>query len=297
MPRSEQYASGDEPSLSVVVGSTAQGPVLEQCLSALEPQRDGAEIFVCEDVASPESLQERFPWARFIERRGALTPELWTSGIHLCRAPVVALTIAPMAPAPDWIDSIVAQHAGRDVVAGAIEPGRGLRLRDWAEYFCRYSPDMLPFADHQSRDLPGDNASYKRALLEQVAQVYEDGFWEPDVHLALDERGVELWHSPDLVVRQGRSAGARAFLRQRLVHGRAHGRQRGARFGRLRNALGVVGALAVPLLLSARILRQVGSRRRLRAPALAALPLILLYNAAWAAGEARGHLDALVRRP
>jgi hypothetical protein len=37
----------------------------------------------------------------------------------------------------------------------------------------------------------------------------------------------------------------------------------------------------------------VATRRRLRRRAVLALPGILLFNAAWAAGEARGQLEAL----
>jgi hypothetical protein len=155
---------------------------------------------------------------------------------------------------------------------------------------------MLPVPGHECLDLPGDNASYKRGLLETTRDAYRDGFWEPDVHRLLTADGVSLWHSPRMVVRQGRSSGVRDFARQRLRHGRAHGRQRGTRFGRSRNAAGVIGAPLVPGLLTLRVLREVRSRGRLRRHALAALPFMLLFNVAWALGEARGHFDALRTR-
>jgi hypothetical protein len=267
--------------------------MLTSCLAALESQRDGAEVLVCEAQPSPPELRERFRWARYLERPGELVPVLWSDGIDAARAPIVALTISPMVPGPDWVETVRREHRERDVVAGAIEPGERLRISDWAEYFCRYAADMLPFDGHESPDLPGDNASYKRELLEEARGLYRDGFWEPTVHQHLAGQGVVLWHAPELVVRQGRSAGVRAFVRQRLVHGRAYGRQRGAGFSRGRNVLGAIAAPAVPILLTLRILRQVTRRRRLRLRALYALPAILLFNVAWAAGEARGHLEAL----
>ena len=62
--------------------------------------------------------------------------------------------------------------AGEDeVVAGAIEPGEGLRIVDWAEYFCRYARDMLPFARRENPEIPGDNCAYRRELLERHAQI------------------------------------------------------------------------------------------------------------------------------
>jgi hypothetical protein len=286
-------SSSSQPPLSIVIGSNATPGAVERCLAALEPQRGGAEVLVCEPSLSPRELQERFPWARFIERAGGLVPELWREGIDRSRGRVVALTISPMLPAPDWIEAIDAHHEGYDVVAGAIEPGPKLRASDWAEYLCRYVRDMLPFEGHECQHLPGDNAAYKRELLERTRDLHRNGFWEPVVNRRLAEEGIVLWHSPEIVVSQGRSAGTLAFLRQRFVHGHAHGRQRGALLGTARNLAGVLGAPAVPFLLGFRLLRTVFAKRRHRLRAVLALPLVLLFNAAWATGEAQGHLDAL----
>jgi hypothetical protein len=201
-----------------------------------------------------------------------------------------------MQPAPDWTARIRERLARDGVVAGAIEPGEGLRLVDWAEYFCRYARDMRPFERRESRDIPGDNCAYRRELLERTRALYRHGFWEPEVNRTLAAGGVRLWHDPDVVVRQGRSAGFGPFCRQRLVHGRAYGRQRGARFGAGRNAAGLALALAVPFLLVARTGREVFSRGRCRLRLVTSLPALVAFDAAWAAGEALGHLDALLRR-
>lgn len=285
-----------EYALSVVVGSNGAAGSVEGFLEHLEPQVDGAEVVVCESTASTAAVQERFPFARFLERPGALVPVLWKEGIDNTSGRLVALTISPMRPAPDWIATIRAQLERVDVVAGAIDPGRNLRLSDWAEYFVRYSRDMLPFDPHECLDLPGDNAAYKRELLEQARDVFRDGFWEPDVHRRLRERGALLWHAPELVVRLSRSAGPRAFARQRLAHGRVYGAQRGRGMSALRQVAGVLGSPLVPPLLIARVLRETYRRGRLRGRLLAALPLIVVFDCAWAAGEAIGHLDALRRR-
>jgi hypothetical protein len=292
---SSSSSRGTKPSVSVVVGSTSPPASVAACLSALEPQRDGADVLVCEAAAAPE-LRERFPWATFIERPAATVPELWRDGIDGSEGAIVALTIGCMQPAPDWLSNVREQQRHHRVVAGAIEPGPNLRAADWAEYFCRYAPDMLPFEAHDCPELPGDNSAYRRELLLDTRALYRDGFWEPVVNRRLVEAGETLWHTPELVVRQGRSAGMRAFARQRLVHGAAHGRQRGARFGIARNVVGVLAAPLVPALLTGRMLRAVLARRRLRARMLAVVALIFLFNVAWAAGEAAGHAQALRRR-
>jgi hypothetical protein len=284
----------DRPEVTVVIGSNGAAGAVERCLAALEPQRSGAEVIVCEPEASPPELRERFGWACFVEHPGALVPRLWSEGIERARAPFLALTIAPMIPAPDWLATIRAQLERHEVVAGAIDPAPGLRLVDWAEYLCRYAKDMRPFEAHVCHDLPGDNAAYRRELLVRARELYREGFWEPVVNRRLADDGAVLWHDPELVVHQGRSAGWRSFARQRLHHGRAHGRQRGARFGVLRNLAGVLGAPLVPVLLTLRIARTVKRRRRARTRFVLALPFIAIFNVAWAAGEASGHVAALV---
>src|SRR5439155_6165942 len=196
---SSSSSPSSHPSVSVVIGSNAPPESLEACLAALEPQVDGAvEVLVHEASPSTAALRERFSWARFEERPGALVPELWRDGIDAARGDVVALTIAQMRPSPDWIAQIGAQLDRFDAVGGAIEPGERLRATDWAEYFCRYARDMSPFTARESLDLPGDNAAYKRDLLERVRDEYRDGFWELEVHKRLGAAGPNLWHPPEL---------------------------------------------------------------------------------------------------
>jgi hypothetical protein len=266
-----------DPTLSVVVASNGAPGSVEACLASLAGQVDGAEVIVQ-------------------ERPGAVVPELWRDGIDAASGAVVALTISPMRPAPDWIARIRERLVADEVVAGAIEPGEGLRIVDWAEYFCRYAPDMLPFERRENPEIPGDNCAYRRDLLERTRDLYRDGFWEPEVNRALRAEGVRLWHDPGVVVFQGRSAGFGAFFRQRFEHGRAYGRQRGARFGAGRNAVGLAAAVVVPFVLVARTAGEVFRRGRCRARFALALPALLAFDAAWAAGEAIGHLDTLRRR-
>jgi hypothetical protein len=285
------------PAISVVIGSSAPSASLEACLTGLERQLDDrVEVLVHEAVVSSPALRERFGWARFIHSPGALVPELWRDGIDRARGRIVALTIAQMVPAPDWIEQIRVLLDRHDAVGGAIDPGSRLRPTDWGEYFCRYARDMRPFDGRESIDLPGDNAAYKRALLEDVRDSYRNGFWEPEVHKRLEARGSTLWHAPELLVRQGRSAGWRAFARQRLRHGREYGHQRGTGFGKGRLAVGVLASPMIPLVMTARVLREVSSRRRLRGRAVAVLPIVFSFNLVWAVAEALGYVDILRRR-
>jgi hypothetical protein len=281
-------------SLSIVIGSNGAPASVESCLAALEPQVDGAEVLVCEPEASAPEVRERFPFARFLERRGALVPALWRDGIDASRGRFVALTVSPMRPAEDWVERIIDQLERVDVVAGAVEPGERLRRCDWAEYFCRYSHDALPFEGHECvEQLPGDNAGYRRESLESTRDLFRDGFVEPFVNRRLADAGATLRHEPSVVVYQGRSAGTAAFVRQRLAHGRDYGWRQGRAASAARNLASAGAAPLVPLVLTTRLTRGLLPSRRFRRPLLTSLPLVLTFNAAWAAGEAAGRLDAL----
>jgi hypothetical protein len=289
--------SSTDVTLSVVVGSNGARGSVEACLAVLEPQLHGdVQVIVCEPEASSEEVRRRFPFARFLERKGALVPELWRDGIDEARGELVVLTISPMVPAADWVATARRLATEADAVGGAIDVEDGLRVRDWAEYFCRYARDMPPFEAHDCLDLPGDNVAYRMAALEPVRESYRDGFWEPIVHRELHVRGGRLRHEPQLVVRQGRSAGIAAFARQRLRHGRMFGHQRAETFGPARNLAGVLGAPFVPFLMTIRVIRRVSQKQRHRLRALIALPLIFSFNVVWAAAEAKGHLEVLTRR-
>ena len=284
-------------SVTVVIAASAPHANLAVALASLEPQLDAnVDVIVCEAQPSDASLQDRFRWARFVTLVGALVPELWREGIDRSAADIVALTIAQMTPASDWIATIRDEHRRAPVVGGAIEPGAGLRVRDWAEYFCRYARDMLPFAGRDNPELPGDNAAYRRSVLLRNRELYRDGFWEPVVQRKLAADGVLCWHSPALVVRQGRSYGWRAFVRQRLAHGRKYAHQRGEHFSRGRNLVGVFGAPLVPPLMTLRVWREVARRRIRRGRVFVALPVVFSFNVAWACAEAFGHLEMFIRR-
>ncbi len=294
---SSSSARPARPTVTVVIGSNAPPACLEACLEALQPQiDDGVEVLAYDGHGGAAEVGRRYPWARIVAAPGQLVPFHWRDGIDAATGEIVALTIAQMRPAHDWIATIRAQHAEHEVVGGAIDPGPGLRLRDWAEYFCRYARDMRPFPAGPNVDLAGDNATYARSVLERIRDSYGEGFWEPVAHRRLAGEGVTLWHAPELLVEQGRSAGARAFARQRLAHGRLYGHQRGRHFGRARNLVGILASPVVPTLMTWRVLSHVLAKRRHRGRALLVLPGVLWFNAVWAAAEALGHLDML-RRP
>ena len=88
-----------------------------------------------------------------------LVPEQWRDGIDGADGEIVCLTNSVMRPGPGWLDTAWRLSREADAVGSAIEPGDDLRLRDWAEYFCRYARDMLPFPNRETIDFPGTTRS------------------------------------------------------------------------------------------------------------------------------------------
>ena len=175
--------------LSIVVASNGAPGSVAACLESLEGQVDGAEVLVCSPEGANDAERLRFPFARFLDTTDGLVPELWRDGIDAASGDAVALTISPMRLAPDWVEVAKKLAATNDVAAGAIEPLGGIRVRDTAEYFCRYARDMLPFAEHECLELPGDNAVYSASALDRVRDDYRNGFWEAEVNRALANMG------------------------------------------------------------------------------------------------------------
>lgn len=282
------------PTCSVVVAAPRGEGDPRRCLEALEDQRHGrqVEIIVVDhggECAYPAGVLR-------LSSPGGLVPHLWARGLAEATGEVVAITIARLVPDDSWLDQICAGAGSSEfaAVGGAIEPGPGFTMVDWAAYFCRYAPYMLPIAVPEALEVPGDNAAYRREVLVRYRHVWTDGFWEPFVHRAMKADGNRLAVTPELVARVAPGMRNRPFARQRFQHGRAHGRLRAQGRGPGEALRALLSAPLVPALMGTRAARIVWAKRRHRARFVLASPLILWYYAWWAAGELVGRL-AVVR--
>jgi hypothetical protein len=282
------------PACSVVVGARLGEHDVGACLRSLEAQvGSDVEVIVVDDGPTGSCPG----WVRHRSRPGGLVPELWATGLTEARGDVIVLTSAGVVPDPAWLGSArAALDAGPAAVGGAVEPGPGLGLVDWAIYFCRYAPYMLPIPDPSALEVAGDNAAYRADVLKRYRSLWEHGFWEPFVHRAMASDGHRLAVRPELVVRQSPGQRASPVARQRFRHGRAYGQLRSA--GRPRPAVlaAALTAPVVPALMAARAGRHVWSKRRHVGKLALAFPLVVWFYTCWAAGELVGRLTAALRR-
>jgi glycosyltransferase involved in cell wall biosynthesis len=287
----------DKPQLSVVVASHNARASIEGCLDALEAQcrHKKVELVVIDNSTdgTTEMIRKRFPGVRLIlQSPGALIPELWGVGIRQSAGEIVALTTAHFIPDKQWLSQTLKAHeTPAAAVGGAIENDDSGRLVDWAVYFCRYSPYMLPFKQGFVTEIAGDNASYKREYLNRCQHVWTDGFWEPAVHAELKKAGFQLLLVPSIIIRHKTSFGFCRFMWQRFQHGIQFGGERASRFPLSKRMLYVILAPAIPLVFLMRITQRVLAKRRHLRKFVAAFPILVLFLLAWSFGELVGYLQ------
>jgi hypothetical protein len=231
------------------------------------------------------------PAVRILRRPpGRLAPELWRDGLDATDAPLVAFTTAAMVPEPGWRAAMLDRldRTGAAAVGGPIAPGSGLSATDRAVYLLRYANYLPPFPERSTIEPPGDNAVYRRAALLGLEPLWSGGFWEVEIHRALQHRGETLAIAPEAVVAYQGGVRLGPMLRQRLAHARRYGRTRAGRMGPAERLVRSAAAAAVPPLLLGRIAAALLARGERLGPWMPALPSLSLLLAAWAAGEARG---------
>ncbi len=283
-----------QPEISIVVPARLARETIAATIQALLEQCAGLESEVIavvsrEDTATGDVLRGLAgdPRVRLIEMEGPRSaPELRGEGIRAARGRLVAITEDHCLFCRGWVQGFLETHEAREVAAvgGPVENGCAGGPLDWAIYFSRYLGAMPPVGRGVVTALPGNNACYRREVLERFAHLYAQGFWEHDFNAELVSSGYLLWREPDLTVTHHKPYRYWSYLALRWRHARCFGGQRRG---------GLVPALAAPLLpalLAWRAVRAIRARqRRGRELAMAFLPLLLCY-VVWSWGELAGRL-------
>ena len=77
---------------------------------------------------------------------------------------------------------------GYMVVGGAVENGKTDRIIDWSAFLCEYSSATLPIPSGEVKTIPGNNAAYKKAVLDLVDDGIKSNFWEYFLHEELAKK-------------------------------------------------------------------------------------------------------------
>lgn len=291
------------PLVSVVVPSVNGLPAIAECLEALRRQ-DGdvaAEVLVVDRCgeATRTVLRERFPDVRILAALpGTTIPALRALGIAHSRGPLVALIEDHCNVAPGWLATIDrARRGGHRVIGGAVENGSVERVVDWAAFFCEYARFMPPLKGGEVDEVTGNNVVYDRATLAGLGPL--DASWEFFLHARLKEQGVRFFCEPDLLVSHRKEFGFRYFLSQRFHYSRSFAGMRLVGAPGWKRAAYALATPLLPPVLFARIARAVAQRAGYGGRFLQSAPVLAVFLAAWAWGEAVGALagpgDSLAR--
>lgn len=238
-----------------------------------------------------DKLQRQFPCVTLISApRDTSIPMLRAIGMRAARGEFVAVTEDHCIPSPDWIATIEARlRAGCDVAGGPVENAYTDRVRDWAAFLTEYAGAILPMPSGPARSVPGNNAAYRRKLVDPLCDTLTRGSWE-SFHLEGPE-GDHLAISMDanMLIRHGRPFDFAYFVSQRFHFCRSFAQMRRERMSRAVRCVYGFGCVLLPPMLWWRALRALLAKRRLVGKYLLCTPLISIYLTAGAFGEMIGY--------
>ena len=192
---------------------------------------------------------------------------------------------------PGWIGALV--HAAREhnapVTGGGVANGR-LTFAGWAQYFTRYASFAPPASSGWTHSLPGNNACYRRDVLDRYSHLLDEGFWEAEFNADLAAHEGRFWREGGFDVTQRQVRGALSYLGLRFQHGRCYGARRWSGSPEAERRRLLLRAPLIPAVLFARSARAMLPRTGLRWRFLASAPLVCLYQLSWSAGEWTGYL-------
>jgi hypothetical protein len=289
----------DRPAVSVVVASFSGEATLRQCLDSLIFSAPHAELIVAANLG-PEALtrlSEHFPSVRFFSSERHTVFQLRSLGLKQARGHLIGLIEDHCTISPEWLNALWAAHqAGYTVLGGPIENGRNQTPYDWALYLCEYSAYMTPLPEGTTRALLAANAAYSREALWSCYPVWQDAFYENEVHEALQAAGHQLYLVEKAAVHSYLLMSLRAAMGHLFAGGCRFGGYRMSQSSSAQRVVWIAAAPAVPLVLLGRIVRRVARRRPARLGRLVlGLPYCLCMLVAWSAGELNGYLSSVWR--
>jgi hypothetical protein len=206
--------------------------------------------------------------------------ELWGRAIAQCRSDWVAILHADALPAPGWVPAMreaIARDPRTDGFMGPVEPRFGPSDPRMTGYLTEYVQFRRPLNPRLS-EVPGNNLLLPRARLESSGDFSKTRL----LRQGLSPQPVEA-----AVVLYSRRFRLGEYCGRRFRHGRAYA---AARTPRLSLLLAVPLTAALPLIRTARIIRQAWRHKPLRLASLRWLPAIIVAESFWSAGELTGYV-------
>ena len=284
------------PGLSVVIACVNGLPIIDECLRAIQAQQGSVRVQTvvvdCCNNGTAEHIKRGFPGVKLVkvtERLGI--PELRAIGTSHATEDVVAIIEDHCIVPDNWAEATLRAHQpGYAAVGGAVENGSVDRIVDWAAFLCEYSHAMLPIPEGEAIAITGNNASYKRELLNRVDESVKKSCWEFFLHEELEKLGARFLSAPAVLVYHKKEFGYWYFMSQRFHYSRSFAAMRRSRVSQVRRLFYVLSAPLLPGLMTWRIAKQVHHKRRYYKEFFMSLPILATFMVSYAAGEFTGYL-------
>ena len=281
------------PELSVVIAAWNGPQALRACLASLAAQISAreVEVIVAANFAVG-ALQSEFPFARMLDLvEEATVPKLRTAGVRAARGAIVALVEDHVRFDAAWCGEIRRAHElPHAAIGGAVDNRNARGVVDWAAYWLDYGRYMPSDTAGPTATLCGANVSYKREALQALEPLVRDGFFESVVHEALRRDGRSLYLAPGAIVYHDKRYRLGETLMRSFHLARSYAALRiegGSTLTRIAHAM---GAVALPVLLPARLAAHTLPKRRHIWELATALPVLVILEIGWALGEICGYL-------
>jgi GT2 family glycosyltransferase len=300
-------SSSEVPLISVVIASVNGMPCVGECLEALTKQQGDIryEILVVDRCGEKtrNAIRGRFsqPEIRLIPVEGCQSiPKLRALGMAAAKGRLIAILEDHCNVPPHWFEAIARAHqAGHQVIGSGVENGSVKRLIDWAVFFCEYARFMPPVSGGVVSEIPGNCAVYDRQVLERLGPELREEVWESFLHQRMKEEGVAFYCDPAMTVWHKKEFRFAYFMSQRYHYSRSFAAMRMTAAPIPRRLAYACATPALPFLLLWRMATTVWRKQRRRKEFILATPIIGMFLASWAWGEAVGALlgpgDSLAR--
>ncbi len=189
-----------------------------------------------------------------------------------------------------WSEEIKRAHESASIVGGSVENASVERALDWAVYFYDYGKYMVPNRAGAPGTLSGINVSYKRAILDEIREIYRNGFYETFVNEELKKRGHQLVLTPSAIVYHKKNYKTRRAAEHSYHLARSFAAQRVADSDFLKRAFFAATSLILPVLLPARIILATMKKGRHLKELVSATPYLIFLMLIWSYGEFCGYL-------
>ena len=149
---------------------------------------------------------------------------------------------------------------------------------------------MHPLKEGIVDELPGNNISFKREILNRGRRFVRNGFWKTYWCRELQAEGIQLISNPSVLVRYRKKYRLGSFLIRRFTHGRCFAGMRIKKDLVFKRACYLIGTVILPLMFLWRIITDMINKKRHIKEFVISFPITVMAVVIWSLGEFWGYL-------